>query len=183
MQAPKSSVYSIYTGNIAYNVENNIMASMTKQIFDIVFTRTIREEEQGTYGVGVNMSTSFYPEDNYTFLFGFDTDVALKEKLLNRAYKEIDNIIAKGIETEDFNKIMEYMTKNYAQNLRENSYWMSAINTRYLLGKDTHTTYEAALKSITPEKLHKFIKEIFATKNLVEVVMNGTAPVAPVAQN
>ncbi|MFA6770676.1 MAG: insulinase family protein, partial [Bacteroidales bacterium] len=157
MQAPKSTVYSIYTGNIPYNVENNILANITKQVFDIVFTRTIREEEQGTYGVGVNMSTTYYPEDSFTFMFGFDTDVALKERLLKRAYKEIDNVVEKGVEADDFNKIMEYMTKNYTQNLRENSYWMSVINTRYLLGKDNHTTYEAALKSINLEKLHNFI--------------------------
>lgn len=177
MQAPKSTVYSIYNGNLTYNVENNIMANMTKQVFDIVFTRTIREEEQGTYGVGVNMSTTYYPEDSFTFLFGFDTDVALKERLLNRAYKEIDNVVEKGVEVEDFNKIMEYMTKNYTQSLRENSYWMSVINTRYLLGKDSHTTYETALKSITPQKLHNFIKELFSTKNRVEVIMNGITPV------
>lgn len=149
---------------------------MTKQVFDIVFTRTIREEEQGTYGVGVNMSTTYYPEDAYTFMFGFDTDVALKERLLKRAYKEIDNVVEQGVNVDDFNKIMEYMSKNYTQNLRENSYWMSVINTRYLLGKDNHTTYEAALKSITPEKLHNYIKEIFSTDNRVEVVMNGKAP-------
>lgn len=178
MQAPKSTVYSVYNGKLTYNVENNIMANMTKQVFDIVFTRTIREEEQGTYGVGVNMSTTYYPEDSFTFLFGFDTDVALKERLLNRAYKEIDNVVEKGVEVEDFNKIMEYMTKNYTQSLRENSYWMSVINTRYLLGKDIHTTYETALKSITPQKLHNFIKELFSTKNRVEVIMNGIAPVA-----
>ncbi|MFA5641686.1 MAG: insulinase family protein [Bacteroidales bacterium] len=176
MQTPKSTIYSIYTGNIPYNVENKILASMTKQVFDIVFTRTIREEEQGTYGVGVNMSTTYYPEDAYTFMFGFDTDVALKERLLKRAYKEIDNVVEQGVNVDDFNKIMEYMSKNYTQNLRENSYWMSVINTRYLLGKDKHTTYEAALKSITPEKLHNYIKEIFSTDNRVEVVMNGKAP-------
>ncbi len=176
MQAPKSTIYSIYTGKIPYTVENNILASMTKQIFDIVFTRTIREEEQGTYGVGVNMSLTDYPDDNFTFLFGFDTDVALKERLLNRAYKEIGIVVEQGIDANDFNKILEYMTKNYTQTLRENSYWMSAINTRYLTGKDTHTTYETTLKSITTDKLHNFIKEIFSTENRVEVVMNGTAP-------
>lgn len=176
MQTPKSTVYSVYTGDLPYNVENNIMASMAKQVFDLVFTRTIREEEQGTYGVGVNMSTSYYPEDSFTFLFGFDTDVALKERLLKRAYKEIEVVLENGIDTDDFNKIVEYMTKNYTQNLRENSYWLSVINSRYLLGKDIHTTYETALKSITPEKLHNFIKVIFSKGNRVEIVMNGTAP-------
>ncbi len=94
---PKASVYTIITGKSAYTVENLIMADMMKQVFDIVFTKTIREEEGGTYGVGVNVSLSYYPEDYFTFVFGFDTDVALTEKLLKRAHLEINNVIEKGV--------------------------------------------------------------------------------------
>ena len=178
MQTPKSTVYSIYTGNVPYTIENNILANMASQVFDMVFTRTIREQEQGTYGVGVDMDMSYYPDDNFTFLFGFDTDVALKERLLKRAYTEIENVIATGISQEDFNKILEYMNKNYEQNLRENNYWLSVINTRFLIGKDMHTTYKATLDSITPEKLHNFVKNMFSSGNRLEVIMNGVAPAA-----
>ena len=131
-----------------------------KQVFEIVFTKTIREEEGGTYGVGVNMSLTSVPETYFTFLFGFDTDVTLKEKLLKRAHLEIDNVMEKGVNPADFAKITEFMQKNYTQNLRENKYWTSVINSRFLLGKDLHTTYEAALKSITPAKLNNFIKNV-----------------------
>ena len=175
MQTPKATIYSIYTGKIPYTVENQIMASMTKQIFDMVFTRTIREEEQGTYGVGVNMSLSYYPEDSFSFLFGFDTDVALRDRLLARAYKEIGLVLENGIKTEDFNKTVEYMTKNYTQNLRENSYWVGTISNRFLIGKDLHTTYETALKAVTPEKLQNFMKEMFKQGNQFEIIMNGVA--------
>lgn len=175
MQTPKATVYTIFTGKVPYTVENSIMASMTKQVFDIVFTRTIREEEQGTYGVGVNMNLSYYPDDSFSFLFGFDTDVALKERLLARAHKEIANVIEKGIEQTDFNKIMEFMSKNYTQNLRENGYWLNTISSRYLLGKDFHTTYESTLKSITPARLQAFIKSVLSQGNQVEVIMRGVA--------
>ena len=178
MQTPKATVYTFFTGNVPYNVENRIMASMTKQVFDQVFTRTIREEEQGTYGVGVNMSVTNYPEESFTFLFGFDTDVALKERLLARAYKEITNVMENGVTEADFKKIVEFMSKEYTQNLRENGYWLNVITNRYLLGKDMHTTYEAALNSITPAKLNKFIKEQFSQNNQAEFVMKGYAPEA-----
>lgn len=175
MQTPKATVYSIMSGKIAYNLENTILASMTKQVFDMVFTRTIREEEGGTYGVGVSMNVSYYPEEYFSFLFGFDTDVALKERLLNRARLEINNVMSKGVSPEDFSKIIEYMQKSYTQNLRENGYWLGAINSRYLTGKDLHTEYDAILKSLTKEKLQKFIKETLTQGNQVEVIMSGTA--------
>jgi len=175
MQTPKATVYTIFSGKTAYNVESSILASMTKQVFDMVFTRTIREQEGGTYGVGVNMSVSYYPEEYFTFLFGFDTDVAIKERLLNRAHKEIGLVIENGVSQEDFSKIMEYMQKTYTQNLRENGYWLGAISNRFLMGKDMHTTYEATLKGITPEKLNKFIKSTLTQGNQLEVIMSGKA--------
>ena len=175
MQTPKATVYTIFSGKTAYNVESNILASMTKQVFDMVFTRSIREQEGGTYGVGVNMSVSYYPEEYFTFLFGFDTDVAIKERLLNRAHKEIGLVIENGVSQEDFSKIMEYMQKTYTQNLRENGYWLGAISNRFLMGKDMHTSYEATLKGITPEKLNKFIKSTLTQGNQLEVIMSGKA--------
>ena len=175
MPTPKASVYTIITGKAAYTVENLILADMMKQVFDIVFLKTIREEEGGTYGVGVNMNLAYYPEDYFTFLFGFDTDVALKDKLLKRAHLEINNVIEKGVNDADFAKITEYMQKNYTQNLRENTYWISTIGNKFLLGKDLHTTYEAALKSITPAKLQNFIKAAVTQGNQLEVIMNGKA--------
>lgn len=175
MQTPKATVYTIFSGKLPYTVENTILANITKQVFDMVFTRTIREEEGGTYGVGVNMSVSYYPEDTFTFLFGFDTDVALRERLLNRAHKEIAGVIEKGVTAEDFAKIMEYMQKTYTQNLRENNYWLGVITNRFILGKDMHSTYESVLKGITPAKVTAFIKQTLTQGNQIEVVMNGKA--------
>ena len=178
MQTPKATVYTIMSGKVDYNLENVILASMTKQVFDMVFTRTIREEEGGTYGVGVSMSVSFYPQDYFSFLFGFDTDVALKEKLLKRAHLEIGNVIEKGVVAADFSKIIEFMQKNYTQNLRENNYWLGNISNRFLIGKDMHTEYQAILKSMTTDKLNKFIKATLTQGNQVEVIMSGKAPAA-----
>ncbi len=176
MQKPKTTVFSLTSGNIPYTLENSLLSTIASQVFDLVFTRTIREEEQGTYGVSVKLNLSYYPEDSYSFSFNFDTDVALKERLLKRAYQEIDNVVKNGIDTEDFNKILEYMNKNYEQNLRNNSYWLSSLNTRFILGKDYHHPFKAALDSVTPGKVHNFIKEIFSTDNRIEVIMNGFIP-------
>ena len=173
MKTPKTTVYTVLSGKMPYNLENAIMTSMTKQVFDLIFTKTIREEESGTYGVGVKASIGYYPEDYFTFLFGFDTNGEMKDKLLAIAHKEIANVIENGVDPVDFNKIVEYMMKSHTENLRENGYWAGVLQTRFLLGKDNYTTYESTLKSITPEKLQNFIKEALTQGNQVEVIMNG----------
>lgn len=175
MQNPKATVYTIFSGPMKNEVESKMLADMMSQVFDLVFTRTIREEEQGTYGVGVNVSVTYYPEENFIFLFGFDTDVALKDRLLARANKEIEKVINEGVDPKDFAKVTEFMVKNRAEKLRENSYWMNVISGKIIQNKDIHTTYDETLKSITPEKLHKFIKETLSKADKAEVIMLGKA--------
>lgn len=174
MKTPKTTVYTVLSGTMPYTLENALLTSMAKQVFDIVFTKSLREEEGGTYGVGVKASIDYYPEDYFTFLFGFDTNEGQKERLLERAHQGISEVIEKGVDPADFSKIVEYMLKNYTQSQRENSYWSNVLRSRFLLGRDVHSTYEQTLKSITPEKLQKFIKEAFTQGNQVEVIMSGT---------
>ncbi|MDD2358803.1 MAG: insulinase family protein, partial [Thiovulaceae bacterium] len=175
MQTPKASVYAVYTGALKNDMENKIMADMMSQVLDLVFTRTIREEEQGTYGVGVKMNVIYYPEESFLFYFGFDTDVALKDKLLARAYAEIEKVKNEGVDPKDFAKVVEYMTKNHTEMLRENSYWMNVISNKFIQNKDIHSSYDAVLKSITPEKLQKFIKETMDKADKAEIIMIGKA--------
>ena len=174
MKTPKTTVYTVLSGPVPYNLENALMTNMAKQVFDIVFTKSLREDEGGTYGVGIKASIDYYPKDYFTFLFGFDTNEEKKDKLLQLAHKGIADVIEKGVNPEDFSKIVEYMLKNYTQSQRENSYWNNVLRSRFLLGRDVHTTYEQTLKSITPEKLQKFIKEALTQGNQVEVIMTGT---------
>jgi zinc protease len=175
MQTPKSTVYTIYTGAMKYSLENKIMGSMMSQVFDIVFTRTLREEMQGTYGVEVNMNLFNYPYEGFMFLFGFDTNNDLKDKLLERAHIEIENVKKNGIEPADFTKIVEYMTKNRAEQLRDNEYWLGVIASKYLYGRDITTEYDTILKSVTPEKLKQYIINVLAKADKAEVIMVGKA--------
>lgn len=175
MQTPKATVYTVYSGAFKNEVESKMLADMMSQVLDLVFTRTIREEEQGTYGVGVNVNVMYYPQESFLFLFGFDTDVALKDRLLARAYTEINKVIAEGVDPKDFAKVTEFMVKNRAEKIRDNNYWMSVISSKVIQDKDIYTTYDDVLKSITPEKLQKFIKETLTKADKAEVIMIGKA--------
>lgn len=175
MQTPKATVYTIYSGSIKNVLENKMMADMMSQVLDLVFTRTLREEEQGTYGVGVSVNIMYYPQESFLFYFGFDTDVALQEKLLARAYIEIEKVKKDGVDPKDFAKVIEFMTKNRAEKLRDNSYWMGVISSKIIQNKDFHSTYDDVLKSVTPEKLQKFIIETLNKADKAEVIMIGKA--------
>jgi len=173
MQTPKATVYSIYSGSLNYNTSNDIYSQATKLILDIVLLRSLREDEQGTYSTGSNMQLQYFPEDHFLLLFGFDTDVPLTERLLTRAYKEIDDIVRNGFLKEDFDKAVEFLNKQYDESLRENGYWLNTLSRWYLNAFDLHTDKKATIDSMTMEKLHSFFKDALGQGNNVEIIMRG----------
>lgn len=139
---------------------------------DIVYTETIREEEGGTYGVGTSSNLS--PVNNsWLFLFGFDTNPQDEKRLTERAHAELNKVVTEGPREKDFNKVKEYMLKQHAQNLRENSYWMNIIKSDVLGYGDNNTDYENIVNGITLDDMKKFTKKLFNGKNIIEVTMTG----------
>lgn len=172
MENPASTVYVIYSGKEKYSLRKEILMSMFEQIMDIVYTETIREEEGGTYGVGTSSSISS-TNDEWSFLFGFDTNMEQQARLTDRAKKELMNVVNHGVREKDFNKVKEYMLKEYDNNLRENSYWKSVLR-NHAMGVNIETGYRNALESITTAELNGFIGSLFKDNdNRIEVIMSG----------
>ncbi|MBO7317150.1 MAG: insulinase family protein, partial [Bacteroidales bacterium] len=171
---PAASVYVIYNGISDYNLRKDIMMDIFSQIMDIVYTETIREQEGGTYGVGTSASINNL-NDEWMFLFGFDTNVEKQEYLKNRAKEELMKVVKNGVSAEKFNKVKEYMLKQYDNNQRENSYWNEVLTNR-VFHNNIETGYKQALESISTRELNIFLRSLFLdNENLVEVVMCGEA--------
>lgn len=172
MENPAATVYVVFTGDSKYNMRKDIMMSMFSQIMDIVYTETIREQEGGTYGVGTS-STINFNNDEWMFLFGFDTNVEKCDYLKGRAIEELMKVVKNGVREADFNKVKEYMIKEYNNNQRENYYWDQVL-TSYVLGENVDTGYLRALETISVDEMNLFIKKLFDNnQNKVEVVMKG----------
>ena len=174
MENPAASVYVIYSGTSKYTMRKGIMMDIFSQIMDIVYTETIREQEGGTYGVGTSSDIS-HMNNEWMFLFGFDTNVEKQEYLKNRAKEELMKVVVNGVREEDFYKVKEYMLKQYDNNQRENSYWMGVLSNR-VFNNNTEIGYRKALESVSPSELNTFLRSLFIdNENLVEVVMCGEA--------
>lgn len=172
MQTVTSTVYAAYVGKCKYSLENSIKLNMFDQIMDIVYTATIREEEGGTYGVGTQSVLS-KETDTWMFLFGFDTNPEMQEKLEKRAIAELKTVVKEGPSEEDFNKVKEYMLKSHAENLHENKYWLGIIDTYNRYGIDNMSNFETIVQKQTPESIRKLLKKLFAKAAFIEVSMKG----------
>ncbi|MDD2797604.1 MAG: insulinase family protein [Bacteroidales bacterium] len=173
MQTAKATVYTVYSGNCPYTLENVLKMNMLDQILEIIYTEKVREDEGGSYGVGVNGNVTNYPKDKFRLLIGFDTNEAQKDKLLSIVHSELKNLSENGPSEVNFNKVKEFMLKKQKENLTENGYWMGVLTDFYLEGNNFHSTYESVLNTLTPESIKAFAASLLSQGNNVEVMMNG----------
>lgn len=171
METPKASVVNFYSGQMNYNLENIITATMLKQVLDLVYMEKVREEEGGTYGVQTSARISSFPEGQTFLQAYFDTDPDKREQMNTIVRNELKRICDVGPRPEDFKKTQDNILKRHAENQQENNYWLTTLDNYYYKGFDGATKYADTVKSITPAKIQSFAKKLLEQGNSIEVVM------------
>ena len=169
MQDPKTSVYMIYTGDMEYNLYNNIYMGVLSDVLDIVYTKSIREEQGGTYGVGVMGQINNRPTEEFMFYIAFDTNDEVYATLMDIAKAGLKDMAENGPRQEDLSKVLENKLKKRVEQLQENSFWTSVISSLEREGIDYVTEYENIIKGVTVESVADFAKQIL-NGDLKEIV-------------
>lgn len=172
MQAPKTTVYYTYTGELPYTLENSMTISAIKQILDIRCTESIREEKGGTYGVGVRGSLSDFPVQKYTLNLVFDTDPAMANELMPILEREIEKLATDGPSAEDLGKIKEFMMKQRPDDLKQNSVWLNFIDSYYINNIDLNSDYDKLLSELSADKIKALAVKIVSDRNVIKVIMD-----------
>ena len=170
---PKTTNVVFYSGSCPFTEKNNIMMSMTYQILNLIYTEKVREDEGGTYGVGVYGSVVKYTKPQFIFQIQFDTAPSKSDKLMEIIYAEIDQLAKDGPSIENLNKVKEYMLKKYSEDLKENRYWMNSIDEYIYTGVDLMANYEQMVNSITVKDIQKFAHMLFSQKNRIKIGMTS----------
>jgi len=173
MEVPKGTVNINYVGIYDYD---NAMARMELSalcdILDVRYTESIREEQGGTYGVGVRPSQVHYPWEHYKVSIYFDCDPENTDKLKAIVFDEIEKLKAEGPLEKDLSGVKENLLKSRAERLKQNNFWLSAI-----LNIDYHNidpkemfTYEDRVNRMSIESLKDAANRFFNV-DYIEVVL------------
>lgn len=173
LETAKNSIYVNYNGNFEYMLENRLLLKAIKHVLDIRYTKTIREEEGGTYGVEVWNNSTEYPYESFSLNIMFDCDPEKAEKLKSIVFDEIDNLLNNGPTEEDLNKAKENFLKNRENSLKENKFWLNSIvfNIKHDENILDHEKYENLIKSITSDKVKKAANKLLTQGNTIEIIM------------
>lgn len=175
METPKSTVYITMHGkDMEYNNTNKFLLSYVSKLLSKKYLDIIREEEGGSYGVGVRGSLSRLPEPEYQLMAKFDTDPEKCEKLKAIVYNEIVNLYKEGVDETDLEEVRSNLIKQREENLRKNGYWKSALMNfdKFDENITAKASYEDVVNSITKEQVEEFAKNYFSDASKIEVVMS-----------
>lgn len=172
LKTPKANVNVRYVEELDYSMKNALLMQVLEGILDLRYTETVREDEGGTYGVGIRGSVSQFPESKATLRIAFDCDPARADKLKAIIFREIDKIIADGPTAVDFDKTIKNMLKDREQSKEHNSYWLTSLYNYYYKGINTAdpANYEDILNKMTQKEVQHFAKKFFSKADLMDIV-------------
>lgn len=178
LETPKSTVIIKFEKEMKYNLKESMLAGILGEILSTRYTKSIREEQGGTYGVGVRGGAAREPYQSYTMMMQFDCQPEKAAKLKPLIYKEVEDVIANGVTEEELSKVVKNSLKEEEQNKAHNSYWLSVLVSYYKTGinRNDPKNNEDILKSLTPKDVQKFAKKLFKDADIIDLTFSPTEP-------
>ncbi len=168
METPKSSVLQFYSAYMPVNTKTNVTLSVAKYILDMIYTKSIREKEGGTYGVGVAMAGHRSPQKRTVIQVQFDTNPEMVDKLCGIAKDELYAFAENGPTEAELSMAVENLKKNIPESRINNRYWISVLSSWDEYGIDYVKEYEDAVNSVTAKDVKKLLSKILKQNNFIE---------------
>ena len=80
-----------------------------------------------------------------------------------------------NVKEEDLQKVREYVLRSYDENIKTNNYWLNAIVSKVMEGKDVVNGYTETVNAITKEDIQETARKIFRSGNHLTIGMTAPA--------
>ena len=171
---PKSRSQMIFTGPFEYDGwRNNLELRSMTSVLEIKLREVLREDLGGTYGVWVSSSGSHYPDEKYRISISFGSDPDRVEELTQVIFEQIDSLKTVGTTDLYVDKVKEMRKRQRETDLKENSFWVGALETLDFNGVDPRLLiqYPALVDSLTVEAVQQSAQKYFNMDRYVRVVL------------
>lgn len=167
----KTTCYVHFLTEQPYTLDNQLKITTLSNLLRLRYTATIREEEGGSYSVGVRGTTSKRPIPLATLVVQFNTDPTIYKRMLDIVHKEISAIADRGPAPQDLDKVKLNLLKQHAENQQENGWWMSIINDFYRDGIDQLSEVENSIQAIDVASIQALAKRFLEGNNVREILL------------
>ena len=172
METPKSNIYMFwYNNTVPFTLDNSIKADAAGQVLDMVYLKTIREEQSAAYSANAGGFANLGNDVPFNAIYGYCPVKPEKKDIAIKIMREELQKLGSTIDADMLNKTKDLMVKRYEDGLKTNGYWMNVIQTWDEEGVDINTDYEKLVNALTPASVAKYVKDNFIGKNSVSVIM------------
>jgi zinc protease len=170
---PQSLVAMVWKGDFKWKDKYRQSFTMLMNLLSIKLRESMREEKSGVYGVSFNGSPVKYPEPKYTITSSWGCNPDSISKLSQTLLDEMSKIKKVGPTLEDLNKVKETLIRERETKLKENNFWVSALQNLYLYGDRLMTLdeFKTYVNSFTSKDIKKVAGKYLDTENYVKVVL------------
>jgi len=170
---PKATVELIFSGPFEYNRKNRYDLYALSSLLSIKLREQLREEMSGVYGVGASGTGTHYPKQEYKFTIYFGCAPERVEELLAATFKEIDSVKNFGSNDVNLNKIKETMKRQREVDLKDNSFWLTAISQSYQNNEDIKEIldFNKYVDGLTGDDFKRLAKMYFNMNNYAKFVL------------
>jgi zinc protease len=171
LETPKANVNIIINQEMEYNAYNQMVMRVIEGILDLRYVESIREEEGGTYGVGIRNSVTKWPLEKASMQINFDCDPERAAELKEKVYAELEKLAAEGPSAEDLSKTKENILKDREESKEHNAYFLSMLYSFYLyeINFDDPANFEDIVKGLSADDVQKVMHAFFDDPNIVDV--------------
>lgn len=174
--APKTNVLFTYSGDDKWTRDSEIEFQMMSQVLDIKLRESLREDQGGVYGVGVQSQYQRVPSSEFFTIITYNVDPENATSIEQEAMKVIASVKQEGVDAGTLSKVKEKAKRQREIALKENAYWVSTIrkSARFNEPIENSDAYIKKVQSITNEQIIQAAQKYLDEKNFIRIVMSPT---------
>ena len=177
METPQSFIVCAWTGDTEMTVRNTALMTILGNCVSEIYLKKIRVELGAAYSTSAQGVVTRGSDDRprYVLQTAFPLKPEMTDTCLQIVQDVFDDVCENGVSQESLTKAKEYLLKTFAQNQRENGFWMNRIASIVRRNYDPAEDYEKIIQGITAENVRQMAVTIKADGNRVRVVMEPQA--------
>ncbi|TAL65192.1 MAG: insulinase family protein [Bacteroidetes bacterium] len=170
---PQSSVAMVWKGDFKWSDKDRQGFTMLMNILSIKCRESMREDQGGVYGVGINGSTSKFPVPKYSIQATWGCNPDNIKKLSQTVLDEMGKIKKDGPTDLDLNKVKETLIRERETRIKENGFWLSTLQNHFLNGDKLLSLeeYKTFVNSVTGNDIKTVANKYLNTESYVEVTL------------
>lgn len=164
---PKASVNIRFYGDTNWSYHNQYLMGAMIDVLKIPMREALREEKGGVYGVGISGGLDRFPVGTFSTSIRFGCDPENTDELIQTALDVIEKLKTKGPDPQDLASVKEMHLRRNETSARENSFWMSALDTytRNGIDFDAINQRDARTEALTAEMIQEAAIRYFDDRN------------------